>query len=69
MEKETLEEFYDRSYANLAAYPPHVLVWKSKSQKEKIQVPSENTVRTRKDNLPEKWDMETTENYLKWLKN
>ena len=56
--KESISQFEARSYFVGTSYPnPYVLVWKSKQHKEKLDT-----------NLkPEKWDLQTYNNYLEWL--
>ena len=53
-QKETEAEYFDRTYCNMEGT---VLVWPSVKEKENIL------------SKPEKWDMETSQNYLNYLRN
>ena len=57
---EDIDDFYSRIYVNCNTYPeePFALVWKSRQQKEDLG----------KYFKPEKWDIPTVKNYLRYLK-
>ena len=59
---ETIEQFMNRMYFNGSAYPPIVLVWKSKEDKEQ-----QNKGMKRREK-PERWDKSTCLNYLDYLR-